>query len=196
VKIFLVRHAAHDNLGGFLAGRAPGVRLGAAGRAQAERLAERMMEERLDAIEASPRERTVETAEALARASGLPRPRVVDALDEVDFGDWAGKDFQTLDADPAWRKWNAQRAVARTPSGESMGDVQARALAHIHALVKAGAPRVALVTHADVIKAIVCGVLGLSFDSWSRFDIAPASITRIAPVSAGLRLDGLNEVVW
>ena len=34
---FLVRHAAHDNLGGYLAGRMEGVRLGPDGRAQAER---------------------------------------------------------------------------------------------------------------------------------------------------------------
>ena len=31
---FLVRHAAHDNVGGYLAGRLPGIRLGEAGRAK------------------------------------------------------------------------------------------------------------------------------------------------------------------
>lgn len=31
---FLVRHAAHDNVGGFLAGRTPGIRLGTDGQAR------------------------------------------------------------------------------------------------------------------------------------------------------------------
>jgi broad specificity phosphatase PhoE len=122
----LVRHAAHDNLGGFLAGRMPGVRLGDAGRAQAERLAKRVVAERLDAIETSPRERAGETAEAIARACGSPKPRIAAALDKIDFGSWAGKDFQTLNADPAWREWNARRATARTPAGESMADAHDR----------------------------------------------------------------------
>ena len=83
-EILLVRHAAYDNLGGFLAGRSPGVRLGVEGRAQAAKLAERLRRERLDAVEASPRERTQETARAIADASGLAQPRTVDALDPAN----------------------------------------------------------------------------------------------------------------
>jgi broad specificity phosphatase PhoE len=191
--ILLVRHAAHDNVGDFLAGRMPGVSLGLAGRAQAERLAKRLAVEKLDVVEASPRERTRETAEAVARASGLEKPSIADALDEIDFGAWTGKSFEELDADPDWRRWNEQRATARTPAGESMADVQVRALTHLKTLK---AERVALVSHADVIKAVVCGVLGLPLDAGHRFDIAPASITRLVAGPACLRLSGLNEVIW
>ena len=53
---FLVRHAAHDNLGAYLAGRMPGVRLGEAGLAQAGRLAKRMSAETFAKIVSSPRE--------------------------------------------------------------------------------------------------------------------------------------------
>ncbi|MCW2285341.1 broad specificity phosphatase PhoE [Rhodoblastus acidophilus] len=191
--ILLVRHAAHDNVGGFLAGRMPGVRLGAAGRAQAERLAKRLASEKLDAVQTSPRERTRETAEAIARASGLGEACIADGLDEIDFGAWTGKTFDALDADPAWRKWNEQRAMARTPAGDSMEQVQARALAHIKTLT---AERVALVSHADVIKTVVCGVLGLPLDAGPRFDIALASITRLAAGPGEMKLAGLNEVIW
>jgi broad specificity phosphatase PhoE len=189
----LVRHAAHDNVGGFLAGRMPGVNLGPAGLAQAARLAERLAIEKLEAVESSPRERTCETAKAIARASGLANASIADALDEIDFGAWTGKNFDELDADPAWRTWNEQRATARTPAGESMADVQARALAHLKTLK---AERVALVSHADVIKVLVCAVLGLPLDAGQRFDIEPASITRLIAGPAGLKLSGLNEVIW
>lgn len=195
--LLLVRHAAHDNVGAFLAGRAPGIRLGADGRAQAERLAHRLKREKLDAVEASPRERTRETAEAIARASALGPPKVVPALDEIDFGCWSGHDFATLNADPDFRRWNAARATARTPAGESMGDVEARVMDHLAQVAReVDGRRIAFVTHADVIKAAACHVLGLTLDAWWRFDIMPASITTLTASGEGFRLAGLNEVVW
>ncbi len=126
---FLVRHAAHDLPGGTLAGRLPGIRLGELGRKQAMRLAERLRRERLSAVHAGPRERTRETAAAIADACGMDGVLVDPELDEVDFGDsWQGRDFATLEQDPAWRRWNAARSLARTPGGERMLDVQGRAL--------------------------------------------------------------------
>jgi broad specificity phosphatase PhoE len=194
---YLVRHAAHDDVGRFLAGRMVGVRLGAEGLAQAERLALRLEGEGLHRIETSPRERTQETATAIARASALPYPEVVPALDEIDFGHWSGHDFATLSQDPDFRRWNTDRAGACTPAGESMGGVADRVLGHLlEAARHEPDRRIAFVTHADVIKAAVCRVLGLTLDAWSRFDVEPASITRLAVAGDGFRLAGLNEVVW
>lgn len=193
----LVRHAAHDNVGGFLAGRKPDVHLGEAGRAQAQRLAQRLKGERLDAIHTSPQPRTRETAQAIADISGLSAPRVAAALDEIDFGRWSGLDFETLNEDPLFRLWNAERATARTPAGEGMADVQKRVVGLLNTVAhEAPQGRTALVTHADVIKAAVCHVLALPLAEWWRFDIAPASITLISMQQGRARLEGLNEVVW
>ncbi|MQU81851.1 histidine phosphatase family protein, partial [Sinorhizobium meliloti] len=60
----LVRHAAHDRVGCFLAGRTGDVPLGIAGREQAQRLAARLAGEGIGSIYASPRKRTQETAAA------------------------------------------------------------------------------------------------------------------------------------
>jgi len=192
---FLLRHAAHDNVGGYLAGRMPGVHLGAAGRAQAERLAHRMQRERIIAIHSSPRERTRETAEIVAKACGIADIKLEPDLEEVDFGAaWSGQDFETLDRDAAWRRWNAHRSLARTPGGETMLDVEARAMRVIERLIQAYVDAaVALVSHGDVIKSIVIHVLGLSVDAWTRFDIAPASISTIAIGDWGGKLITLNE---
>jgi broad specificity phosphatase PhoE len=195
--LFLLRHAAHDNVGGFLAGRMPGVHLGKEGRAQAERLAERMRKEQLAAVHSSPRERAQETAAAVAAACAIQRIDVDPELDEVDFGsDWTGKDFDTLEADPAWRRWNTVRSLARTPGGERMLDVQSRAMSLIERLSAqhAGAA-LALVSHSEVIKAIVSHVLGLPIDAWNRFDIGPASISTFVNGDWGAKLITLNEVV-
>ena len=193
---FLVRHAAHDNVGGFLAGRAPGVRLGEAGRAQATRLAERMRRERFEAVHASPRERTQETAAAIAQGCGIAAVTTQAALDEIDFGVWSGRSFDDLDTDWDWRRWNTVRTLSRTPAGDTVLAVQSRAVGLVEDL-RARAPDAAsvLVTHADVIKAIVAFFLQMPLDAWPRLQIQPASITTLVLDDWSAAVTGLNEVV-
>ncbi|HMO60059.1 MAG TPA: histidine phosphatase family protein, partial [Roseiflexaceae bacterium] len=64
--LLLIRHGANDWVHGRLAGRIPGVHLNDEGRRQAQELAARLADLPLDAIYASPLDRTVETAQAIA----------------------------------------------------------------------------------------------------------------------------------
>ncbi|ASW09651.1 histidine phosphatase family protein [Rhizobium sp. 11515TR] len=193
--LFLVRHAAHDNLGAFLAGRTPGIVLGEAGLSQANRLGLRMAREHLDAVCSSPRERTRQTAEAIISACGLGSPQIEEALDEVNFGDWTGKTFSTLDQDAQWRRWNTMRSLVRAPNGETMLDVQTRVWNLIADLSsKADGKRLALVSHGDVIKAAVSHILGLPIDAWPRFDVEPASVTHMVVGDWGAKIITLNEM--
>lgn len=189
----LVRHAVTDDVDVRLSGRRTGVPLNAAGRDQATRLAQRLSREPIDAVIAGPLDRTRETADAIAAALALP---VVtdDALLEIDTGEWTGASFAFLAADPRWATWNADRATARCPGGESMAQAQARIAGLIarEAAVRPG-QLVALVTHSDLIRAAVCDVIGLGLDNIHRFDIEPASITRMVVGDWGARLVSLNE---
>jgi broad specificity phosphatase PhoE len=192
--IYLLRHAAHDNVGAYLAGRAPGVHLGPDGLAQAARLGARMAREAVDALYASPRERAQQTAAAIAAARGGLPVQTVEALDEVDFGSWSGSTFDELNKRDDWRRWNSLRSMAETPAGETMLDVQRRAVGFIrHLAGLSGDARVALVSHADVIRAIVGHVLGLPIDAWQRFEIAPASISTMVVGDWGCKMLTLNE---
>jgi broad specificity phosphatase PhoE len=193
--IFLLRHAAHDNVGGYLAGRMAGINLGPDGLAQADRLGERMRAERFDALYASPRERTQQTAAAVAKARGGMAVETVEALDEVDFGTWSGSTFDELNTLPDWRHWNERRSMATTPAGDTMLAVQQRAVGFIRPFAAGQEDsRIALVSHADVIRALVAHVLGLPVDSWQRFDISPASITTMVIGPWGGKLLTINEV--
>lgn len=194
---FLVRHAAHDNVGLFLAGRSEDVCLGVEGRAQAERLARRMQRECFTSVVSSPRHRARETAAAIVAASN-PVPVIVrNELDEIDFGCWSGKTFEELDEDAEWRRWNAERHEAKTPGGETMSDVQCRVLACMRDIAAAHPnERAVLVSHADVIKAAVCHVLDLPPERAFRFDVDPASITTLVMGAWGAKLLCLNETVW
>ncbi|TCN28447.1 histidine phosphatase family protein [Sinorhizobium americanum] len=192
----LVRHAAHDKIGNFLAGRTADVPLGPAGREQAERLGARLAGENIGTIYSSPRKRTQETAAAIAAALEIPAVETADALDEVDFGTWSGKTFEVLNTDPHWHQWNSIRSLVRAPGGETMLEVQSRVIALVETLGRQESDgKVVLVSHADVIKALVCHVLGLSADAWPRFEIAPASISTIVAGDWGAKIVALNENV-
>jgi broad specificity phosphatase PhoE len=190
---FLVRHAAHDNLGGYLAGREVDVSLGEAGLQQAERVANRMSRDTFRTLRSSPRRRTQQTAAAIAAATGV-QSTVAKDLDEIDFGrEWCGRSFADLGSDPRWREWNADRASARSPGGESLGDVQERIVAYIEAARKSAELPAALVTHADVIKVAVAYYIGLPLTAIDRFDVAPGSISALVIGDWGAKLLWLNE---
>jgi broad specificity phosphatase PhoE len=175
--LLLVRHGAHDLLGKAVAGRAPGVGLNALGRAQAHDLA-RWLPREIHAIYCSPQQRAVETAQPLAAARGLP-VTTEEAFDEIDFGRWTGLPFDELRADSErWNLWVERKSVACPPGGEPFARVHERAMSGVERLAKLHHDDVVLVvTHGDIIKAVMAGFLGVSLDHLERFDIAPASLS-------------------
>ena len=151
-----------------------------------------MAPEGLTGIQTSPRERARATTEALAAASGA-HLAVEEALDEIDFGDWTGISFEELGG-PDWDDWNTRRTMARCPNGEGMAEAADRIVRHMEHLVETrGGERVALVTHADMIRGLVARVLGLSLDNLLRFEIGPASISQIEAGAGWARVLSLNE---
>ena len=196
--IVLVRHAAHIHLDQRLSGRMAGVPLSDSGQDQAARLGRELADEGVAWVECSPLDRTRETGAAIADACGLPPPRPVDALIEIDMGDWTGATFDSLAGDPAWNDWNTRRGSARIPGGETMGEAQARIVDHLQTAAAGAAEgaTIAMVTHSDMIRAAVAAVLGLPLHHLLRFDIGPASVTRVAMGDWGARLMSLNEKLW
>ena len=178
-RLFLVRHAAHDWLGRGLCGRMPGVALNAQGQAQAHELAARL-QIRIDAICSSPQQRALETAAPVAARMGLP-VKVAGEFDEIDFGEWTGREMADLAAQGAlWQHWVERRSTATPPAGEPFSGVAARTLAGAARLAREHAGQSVLVfSHCDVIKALLASCLGLSLDYLENFEVAPASLSLI-----------------
>lgn len=191
--LLFVRHAAHSDFGARFTGRADGAALSPTGEVQARRLADRLADAPLSAIYASPRTRTAQTAAAIAARHGLD-VATDDAIDEIDLGEWTGRRIAELEGDPDFVRWNTARATARPPGGEPMTAVVDRAT-DFAARTAAAHPgeTVAVVTHADVIRGLVARVLGLSLDNLLRFEVDPASVTRMLFGSWGAKLMSLNE---
>lgn len=190
--IHLARHGSHGDLGQRLSGRGSDVGLSAAGRDEAQRLARRLGALGCQRIESSPQARCRETAEIIGTALDLP-VHVTAALDEIDFGQWTGRPFELLDPLPAWQAWNAERSAHRPPGGESMVEAQSRIMARVRALAP-GHEVVVLVTHQDMIKAVVLHVLGRSVDDHASLAIAPASLTTLEFADGRPELVRLNEI--
>jgi broad specificity phosphatase PhoE len=181
---FLVRHATHALLGRALAGRAPGVGLDDEGRRQAEGVARRLASAGVTHLQSSPRRRARETAAPIARRLGLA-VELAPAIDEIDFGAWSGRSFASLADDPGWDVWNTRRSAARPPGGETMHELQARALHHLFSTARRmPRARIALVSHAETIRSVVLHCLRMQLDDFARIEIAPASIT-IVEAAAG-----------
>lgn len=184
--IHLIRHASHDEVGRVLSGRSA-IPINAAGRAEAVRAAERLAARPIGAVWASPRERARQTAAIVAAPHALS-PRVADALDEIDFGDWTGRAFSALDTDARWFEWNAHRGSARVPGGETMGEAATRALDFVRTLDG----EAVCVSHCDVIRGVAALAIGLDLDHLLRFDCDPASVTTLSIEGDTIRLVALN----
>jgi probable phosphoglycerate mutase len=190
---FLIRHAAHSLLDGTLVGRMPNVHLSPAGQLQAERVARRLAREKIDLVRSSPQTRALETAQPIAASFNLDC-EIVEAIDEIDMGEWTGQTFQNLASRADWQAWNTKRSLSRAPRGESMKEVQTRVVSHLEGTARKHLDRgVAVISHADVIKAALLSCLGMSLDHYDRIEIAPASISTLVVGNWGAKLLRLNE---
>jgi probable phosphomutase (TIGR03848 family) len=196
-SIYLIRHGENDFVGkGKLAGWLPGVRLNENGRKQADVVAELFEKVKLNAIYASPLERTMETAQPLADAQKLKITRAP-GIGEIQFGTWQGKSLKALRKRKLWPVVQATPSLARFPEGESFTEAQARAVAEIESLRsrhRGKKDAIACVSHSDVIKLIVAHYLGLPLDLFQRLHIAPASITALWVDDSHSRLLYLNDM--
>lgn len=183
--VLLVRHGRTTaNATGVLAGRTPGVLLDDTGHAQAARTAERIAAVPLVAVVTSPLERCRQTAQAvLDRQDPVPPTRVDDRVTECDYGSWQNRSLAGLATEPLWATVQTQPSAAVFPGGESLRAMQARAVAAVRehdAAVEAehGPGAVfAVVTHGDIVKALLADALGMHLDLFQRIGAGPASVS-------------------
>jgi broad specificity phosphatase PhoE len=183
--ILLIRHATNDYVDKILAGRLPGVHLNQAGRIQAERLADHLKLQPIRAVFSSPLERAIETATPMATQMKLEIQIEADLI-EFNFGDWTGMDLTELRKMPEWERFNCFRSFTRPPRGELFSELQQRMVFTLEKITLAHPGQmVAVVTHADHIRATLAYYLGFPADSIFRLKISPASIS-IVKMQAGI----------
>lgn len=189
---YLVRHGVTSHTGHRLSGRTRGVHLTDEGTGQAQRAAGYLTEVPFEAIYSSPIDRCRETAQEIARGRGM-RVRIRPGLVETEYGRWTNRSFKSLEKVRSWEVVRRWPSVVRFPEGESLLEVQERAVEEIETLRREHPKgRVCCVSHSDAIKLILTHFLGLHIDMLQRFNLAPASVTILNVSDAGPVLLALN----
>lgn len=173
-----------------------GVGLSPAGQAEAAAAAEALVValagRPVAALVSSPLQRARETAAPIAARLGL-EVAVEPGFAEVDFGDWTGARFEALHGQPAWRAFNTFRGFAPIPGGETMLAVQARAVDALLRLRGAWPDaELVVVSHADVVKAILAHLLGVSLDLFRRIEVGPASRSTVVLYDEDAAVECIN----
>ncbi|WP_152346424.1 histidine phosphatase family protein [Brevibacterium sp. CFH 10365] len=203
--IVLLRHGLSSaNVSGILAGRAPGVSLTDEG-VRALRANLRLLPHRHFAhLLHSPLQRCEQTATIATEAAEFEHIDVDEDIIELDYGEWTGRALTELGEEPLWKTVVKSASQARFPGGESIAEAADRSTARVRELVaqlreeeradaEGGAtaepvadagkpvpPRWAMVvSHGDIIKAIIADALGMPLDDFQRLSVAPGSFTVI-----------------
>jgi broad specificity phosphatase PhoE len=179
VTVFLLRHGetAWNKLGRVM-GRTQ-VPLGADGVQQIQKIAPLVAALELDAIYTSPLRRAVQTAKVVAAGTKLPVCKS-EGLNEIAFGDWAGRYFDELIDNELYRRFIKSPAATLLPGGETITDVQRRGLKVIHeAAQKVPGGRFLFVSHGDVIRAILCHYMKLPLNEYRRLRVDNGSLSAL-----------------
>lgn len=176
--VLLIRHGENEYVATHkLAGRTPGVRLNEKGCHQAQTLVDYLAQQPLDAIYSSPLDRCLETAEPLAERRSLPL-QVEPGVVEVDYGSWQGADLRELSKLPEWSQVQHYPSIFRFPGGETLREVQQRAVGAIERVRTAHEGQViAVFSHGDIIRTTLAHYLGVPLDLFQRLAIATASVS-------------------
>jgi probable phosphoglycerate mutase len=163
------------------------------GKRQAVSLATRLAGVPLDAIYASPLDRTVETAQAIATPRNM-HLNLVDGLGEVRYGEWQGAELKELYKHELWPGVQFYPSGTRFPGGETLGEAQMRMVATLDTL-RSRHPKgtIAVVSHADIIKLAVAYYVGMHMDLFQRLEIMPCSLTALRFTPMGPRLLAYND---
>ena len=159
------------------------------GREQARAVAERLHGEPLRALFVTPLQRTHQTAEPLAGATGL-KPQVIEDLREVHLGEWEGGEYRRRmhERDPVAMRALMEERWDVIPGAETMESLAARVAAGLDTMLAAIGPGG---TGAAVLHGGVIGELCRQVTASRPFAFIHAdncSVTRIVQFSVGHRL--------
>jgi broad specificity phosphatase PhoE len=178
-RVFLVRHGAtiltaEDRFAG-----STNVPLSDEGREQARRLAERLSDEEIAAVYASPLSRTMETASILAAPHGLT-VQSQPGLREIDHGRWEQMTRREVEEQypEEAAEWDRDPFTFAPIGGESGLAVTARALPALMQMIRANLNRrILVVSHKATIRLLLSSLLGFDARRYrDNLDQSPAAL--------------------
>jgi len=173
-KLLLLRHARHAAAESRSFIGSTDLPLSEDGRLQAAAIAPFLRRHHPERCFCSPLLRCIET---ISPFSEIAKEINVD-LREVDFGRWEGKTFdqiQAMDPDTVeqWANFDPEFSF---PGGERLGDFFARIDRVAESILSCPEKTILVVTHAGIIRALICRFLGLHPRQYLLFHIEFGSL--------------------
>jgi phosphoserine phosphatase len=195
-KIILTRHGHVEGIKPErFRGREP-LQLTKRGVEEAAALAQRIaVHWRPSHIYTSPMGRSIATAAAIARATGVAA-KTCDDLNDIDYGAWQFKTFADAKAqEPAlYAEWFATPQLVRFPNGESLQDLAARTANALRmVLARHRDETVVLVGHDSVNRVLLLELLELPLSAYWRLAQEPCCLNEIDANEARVRVHSINE---
>jgi broad specificity phosphatase PhoE len=166
------------------------------GEAQVRRLACLLRAKTVSRICCSPVLRAQQTGTILADSLQCSMD-LEPALTEAGMGEWESRYWKDLAEDTGRRNFYTLPDEARAPGGETLREVQTRAVGAVHRLHGLRERQtIVLVTHADVIRAVLAHFLTVELRTMRQVRIDPASVTALEIGRDATALLYLNVSPW
>jgi len=196
-RILLIRHGETDwNRNRRFQGRSD-VPLNSEGREQAHALALALKDEPLTAIYSSPLIRAIETARIIKGFHHSTPLLEEEGLIEMDLGRFDGMEARSWASQyPDFRKrWRENPASVKMPGGESLQEVQLRAIEALERITLPYPPESTLLcSHNFVICTILCHALKVPLDRFRTLRQDTAAINVLYKQGDRLWAEIVNEI--
>jgi probable phosphoglycerate mutase len=145
------------------------------------------------AVWSSDLKRCVETA-ALVFANDQTEIRFLPGLREIHLGTWDGIPRRRIrEGRPdLWAARGGDLSGFRPPGGESFRDLQQRVVRQVGCLAAEDPGPVCIVTHAGVIRVLICHCLGIPLANLFRIRLDLARLSVVSMASGRVELLGLT----
>ena len=141
-----------------------------------------------EAVYSSPLKR----CEILARRLSGKEVKCDHRLLELNFGTWEMKKWDDIDQHELHR-WMNNFVQERVPQGESFQDLWVRVRAFLEELEKISFDKVAVVTHAGVIRTIIAHILGMPLQNAFQLGLDYGRVSLITLYEKSYKVSYLNK---
>jgi len=197
-RIFLVRHGETDwNRTHRFQGRTD-LSLNQEGRNQAHALASALKDKPLIAIYSSPLRRAMETAHFIRVFHPSIPLFEEEGLNEMDLGEFDGMEASdwSIHYQDFYKAWRSTPASLRMPGGESLQEVQIRAIDALERITKLypSGGHLLLCSHNFVNRTLLCYVLKIPLDRFREVQQETAALNVLCKHEGQWLAEAVNDV--
>lgn len=180
-SFFLIRHGHTEPVEHGRLYNDPAVELTAKGINQAHKIADWLTTQDAECLLSSKAIRVVSTAKIVSELIKLDTELVPD-LNEWDVGAWEGSSYLEIKKTKPdeYFHWVEDPIENKPPAGESIRDLYNRSVLVLDKMIESHpGKKIALISHAGVIRSILAHALGMPLINFWRISIPAGSVSRV-----------------